>query len=144
MPDVSRNASAGYSSAPLVRKLGIKPGNKVLISGAPAGFLKSLEPLPPDVTIAGRLSASVDFAHVFTSDRAALRKTLAACRATLKPTAVVWASWPKKASGVPTDVTEDVVRHVALPMGFVDVKVCAIDNVWSGLKLVVRKELRQR
>jgi hypothetical protein len=142
MPDAPRNAVAGYSSAPLAQKLGIKSGNTLRICGAPAGYLKSLAPLPPHVRIAGRLSASVDFAHVFTSDRAALQKTLVAYRATLKPTAVVWVSWPKKASGVRAEVTEDVVRHVALPLGFVDVKVCAIDNVWSGLKLVVRKELR--
>ena len=144
MPNASRNAVAGYSSAPLAQKLGIKSGNTVLIRGAPAGYLKSLDPLPPNVRIAGRLSASVDVAHIFTSDRAALQKTLAAYRATLKPTAMVWASWPKKASGVPTEITEDVVRRIALAMGFVDVKVCAIDHVWSGLKLVVRKELRSR
>jgi hypothetical protein len=133
---------AGYSPTPLAQKLGIKTGSNVLIVGAPAGYLKSLEPLPADVRVAERLSASVDIAHVFTADRAELEKSLATFRRKLAPTAVVWVSWPKKTSGVPTQVTEDIVRRVALPMGFVDIKVCAIDDVWSGLKLVVRKALR--
>jgi hypothetical protein len=133
---------AGYSHTPLAQKLGIKAGNNVLIAGAPAGYLRSLEPLPADVRIADRLTASVDVAHVFTTDRAALEKSLATFRRKLGPTAIVWVSWPKKSSGVPTQVTEDIVRRVALPMGFVDIKVCAIDDVWSGLKLVVRKALR--
>jgi len=133
---------AGYSLAPLAQKLGIKTGNNVLIVGAPAGYLKSLQPLPADVRVAERLSASVDIVHVFTADRVELEKSLATFRRKLAPTAIVWVSWPKKTSGVPTQVTEDIVRRVALPMGFVDIKVCAIDDVWSGLKLVVRKALR--
>jgi hypothetical protein len=133
---------AGYSNTPLAQKLGIKTGSSVLIAGAPAGYLKSLEPLPADVRIVDRLSASVDVAHVFTADRSALEKSLATFRRKLGPTATVWVSWPKKSSGVPTQVTEDIVRQVALPMGFVDIKVWAIDDVWSGLKLVVRKALR--
>ena len=133
---------AGYSGTPLPQKLGIKSGDSVLIVGAPADYRKTLEPLPPDVRMASRLTASIAVAHVFTADVATLEQSLAAFRRTLKPTAIVWVSWPKKSSGVPTSVTEDVVRKVALPMGFVDVKVCAIDDVWSGLKLVVRKELR--
>jgi hypothetical protein len=133
---------AGYSNTPLAQKLGIKSGSNVLITGAPAGYLKSLEPLPAGVRIANRLSASVDVAHLFTADKAALENSLAAFRRKLGPTAIVWVSWPKKKSGVPTQVNEDIVRRVALPMGFVDVKVCAIDDVWSGLKLVVRKTLR--
>ena len=133
---------AGYSGTPLAQKLGIKAGSTIYLAGAPAGFPQTLEPLPPDVRFARRLAASVDIAHVFTTDKAVLQGMLADFRKTLKPTAIVWASWPKQASGIPTQVTENVVRDVALPLGFVDVKVCAVDEVWSGLKLVVRKELR--
>ena len=133
---------AGYSGTPLPQKLGIKAGNRVLIVGAPAGYRKLLAPLPADVRFADRLTAAVDVAHVFTADVATLERSLAAFRKTLKPTAIVWASWPKKSSGVPTEISEDTVRSVALPLGFVDVKVCAIDDVWSGLKLVVRTDLR--
>jgi len=133
---------AGYSGTPLPQRLGIKSGDSVLIAGAPEGYRKTLAPLLPDVRMATRLTASVDVAHVFTADLATLERTLSAYRKTLKVTAIVLVSWPKKLSGVPTTVTEDIVRKVALPLGFVDVKVCAIDDVWSGLKLVVRKELR--
>lgn len=132
----------GYSGTPLAQKLGIAPGSRVLVAGGPADYLKTLAPLPPDVRIVSRLAASVDIAHLFTAERATLEKSLAAFRKTLRPTAVVWVSWPKKSSGVASGITEDTVRKVALPMGFVDVKVCAIDDVWSGLKLVVRKALR--
>ena len=136
------NNMAGYSGAPLTQKLGIKAGSTIFLSGAPPSYLDTLAPLPSDVKLARRLAASVDIAHVFTTDKAALAKALAGFRRTLKPTAAVWVSWPKQASRVPTDVDENSVREVALPLGFVDVKVCAIDAVWSGLKLVVRKELR--
>src|SRR5258708_22239156 len=133
---------AGYSGTPLAQKLGIKSGSSVLIAGAPAGYLQTLEPLPANVRIGARLRASVDVVQLFTVRKSTLEKSLATFRRKLRPSAVVWVSWPKKSSGVPTEVTEDVVRQVALPMGFVDIKVCAIDDVWSGLKLVVRKELR--
>ncbi|MEO8674255.1 MAG: DUF3052 domain-containing protein [Casimicrobiaceae bacterium] len=133
---------AGYSGTPLAQKLGIKAGSTIFLAGTPPGYLDTLAPLPPDVQLARRLAASVDIAQVFTTGKATLAKALAGFRRTLKPTAVVWVSWPKQASKVPTDVSENTVREVALPLGFVDVKVCAIDAVWSGLKLVVRKELR--
>jgi len=133
---------AGYSGTPLAQKLGITAGSRVLIAGAPAGYLQTLEPLPANVRIGARLSASIDVVQLFTVHKTTLEKSLATFRRKLRPSAVVWISWPKKSSGVPTEVTEDVVRRVALPMGFVDIKVCAIDDVWSGLKLVVRKELR--
>lgn len=133
---------AGYSGKSLAQKLGIKAGSTVLLAGAPAGYPAMLDPLPAGARIAGRLNAAVDMAHVFTAKRDTLEKALATFRQKLAPTAVVWVSWPKKSSRVPTNVTEDVVREVALPMGFVDIKVCAIDDVWSALKLVVRKELR--
>ncbi len=135
-------ATTGYSGTPLARKLGIKAGTVLLPVGAPDDYLKLLAPLPEDVVLAKRPSASVDVVHFFTTQRQELTKHLASLRKTLKPDAAIWISWPKKASKVPTDVTEDVIRAVALPMGLVDIKVCAVTEVWSGLKLVLRKELR--
>jgi hypothetical protein len=133
---------AGYSGTPLAKKLGIKEGSKVLLVGEPDGYLKLLEPLPEDVQFVARISASIDIIHFFSTRKAELEKALTTYRAKIKPTAVLWVSWPKKSAKVPTDITEDTVREVALPLGFVDIKVCAVDDVWSGLKLVVRKELR--
>lgn len=132
----------GYSGTPLAKKLGIKPGSKVLLVGAPEGYRSLLDPLPADVEFGTRLSGSTDLVHVFTASKAELRELLMKYRAGLKPDGVVWASWPKKAAKVPTDITDDTIREVALPMGFVDIKVCAVNEVWSGLKLVVRKDLR--
>jgi hypothetical protein len=134
--------SAGYSGTPLSKKLGIKPGAKVCLLGAPAGFRKLLEPVPEGVDFGTRLAKNTDIVHVFTASKAELAKTLEGGLKTLKPDAAIWVSWPKKASKLPTDITEDTIRAVALPMGLVDIKVCAIDDTWSGLKLVLRKELR--
>lgn len=131
-----------HSGNPLTKKLGIKPGNRLLALGAPADYVELLDPLPVDVRFVSRLSASTDVVHAFATRRAELGKLLKRFRTGMNPNAVVWVSWPKKSSGVATDVTEDTVRELALPLGFVDVKVCAVDAVWSGLKLVIRKELR--
>lgn len=133
---------AGYSGTPLVKKLGIKAGSEILLVGAPEGYLKLLEPLPDAVNFVSRLSGSTDIVHVFSARKAELETALSAFRRNMKPSAMLWVSWPKKSAKVPTDITEDTVREVALPMGFVDIKVCAVDDVWSGLKLVIRKELR--
>ncbi len=133
---------AGYSGTPLAKKLGIKPGQRVALLGAPPNYRKLLAPVPEGVDFGTRLAKSTDLAHVFTASKAALGKTLAACRKTLGPEAAIWVSWPKKASKVPTDITEDTIREFALPLGLVDIKVCAVDETWSGLKLVLRKELR--
>lgn len=133
---------AGYSGTPLARKLGITEGARVLARWAPDDYAALLAPLPPGVSFEPQLSAQVDLVHVFTTDRAALARELAALRPAIRPDAAVWVSWPKKASKVPTDITEDTVRELALPLGFVDVKVCAVSAVWSGLKLVIRKALR--
>lgn len=134
---------AGYSGTPLAKKLGFKEGQRALLQGAvPEGYADTLAPLPPGVVFASRLSADVALVQLFTTERRELAERLQAYRRTLGPEAVVWVSWPKKSAKVPTDVTEDVVREVALPLGFVDVKVCAVDATWSGLKLVVRKALR--
>ena len=134
--------AAGYSGTPLSKKLGIKDGSKVLVVGAPEGYTKLLEPLPTAVQFVSRLSEAIDIVHIFIDQRVELQKSLTVFRKKLKPTAMVWVSWPKKSARVPTDITEDTVRELALPLGFVDVKVCAVTDVWSGLKLVVRKELR--
>ena len=134
--------SAGYSGTPLAKKLGYKPAMQVCLLGAPAGFRQLLEPLPDAVSFASRSGQSTDMVHLFTAKRAELARALQTARKTLKPEASIWVSWPKKASKVPTDITEDVIRAVALPLGLVDVKVCAVDATWSGLKLVIRRELR--
>jgi hypothetical protein len=136
--------TAGYSGTPLSKKLGIKEGSRVYALNAPEDYRQLLEPLPAEVTFSRSASARTDLAHVFIIRRRDLERHLIALRATLADTAPVWVSWPKKSARVPTDVTEDTIRAVALPMGFVDIKVCAVSEVWSGLKLVVRKELRAR
>lgn len=132
----------GYSGTPLVKKLGIKEGSRVFLMGAPVEYAELVQPLPAGVCFTGRLAADTDMAHVFATARKDLVRHLASLRKGLRPEAKVWVSWPKKASRVYTDITEDAIREVALPLGFVDVKVCAVTDVWSGLKLVVRKELR--
>ena len=134
---------AGYSGTPLVKKLGIAEGNRVLPLGAPPNYRALLAPLPPDVRFASKLTPDVDVVHVFTKSRTELSKTLKSALRTMRPDAVIWVSWPKKAAKVSTDITEDTIREVALPMGLVDVKVCAVDETWSGLKLVLRKENRR-
>ena len=123
-------------------KLGFKESTRLLPLGAPKVYVALVEPLPSGVMFDRRAGEQVDIAHVFVTKRADLRRQLLALRKALRPDASVWVSWPKKSSKVPTDITEDVIRDVALPMGFVDIKVCAVSDVWSGLKLVVRKELR--
>jgi hypothetical protein len=135
-------AAAGYSGTPLAKKLGIVAGTQVHGIDLPADYWKLLAPLPAEVAFADRLSPQVDVVHLFVTKRAVLAKQLATLRKKLRPDAALWISWPKKAAKQPTDITEDVIREVALPLGFVDIKVCAVDATWSGLKLVVRKELR--
>lgn len=133
---------AGYSGAPLASKLGIKSGFRVVTHGAPGNYTDLLATLPDDVTFVSKVTASADLIHLFTKSAAELGTRLRVWRQTMKSDGTIWVSWPKKASKVPTDITEDVIREIALPMGFVDVKVCAVDETWSGLKLVIRKELR--
>lgn len=138
----SEERVTGYSGTPLVKKLGIKAGAEVYVAGAPENYLNLIAPLPDGVKIVSRLSRTTDLVHLFSSRKASLGRALVSYRARLKPTAIIWISWPKKTSKVLTDITEDTVRELALPLGFVDIKVCAVTEVWSGLKLVVRKELR--
>lgn len=132
---------AGYSGTPLARKLGYSDGMTVWQRGMPEAVRAEIEN-EAQVRWAGGGIGSPAAAHLFTTDRAELERMLKTLRDRIAPDAMVWVSWPKKASRVPTDITEDTIRAVALPMGFVDVKVCAVDAVWSGLKLVIRKELR--
>jgi len=134
--------TTGYSGTPLAKKLGIKPGSRVFVTGAPEGYRKLLEPLPVEVLFENKPGPGVDIAHVFVTKKQELSKLIAALRKQLRSDATMWVSWPKKAARVTTTVSEDIIRELTLPLGFVDVKVCAIDAVWSGLKLVIRKELR--
>lgn len=133
---------AGYSGTPLVKKLGIGPGTKLYISNAPKEYLKLVSPLPEGVKIVSRLTGDTDIVHIFSTKEVHLAKTLRASLPRLKQDGMIWISWPKKSAKVPTDITEDTIRRVALPLGLVDIKVCAVDEVWSGLKLVIRKENR--
>ncbi|HWN67118.1 MAG TPA: hypothetical protein VNM90_05730 [Haliangium sp.] len=137
--------SAGYSGTPLMKKLGARPGMAALYIGVP----ETIEPLwsfadwgsrdvverPPSRTVSG--DGRYDFVHVFTKSAAELERALPVLRARLKPAGMIWVSWPKKAAKIPTDLTEDEVRRMALATGLVDIKVCAVDAVWSGLKLVI-------
>jgi hypothetical protein len=134
---------AGYSGTPLLQKIGIKPGHRLVVRSDvlrnhPPSFLSDLGRLPEGVATTDRLSGKANVVVYFTDTLAALDKDFSALAGTLEPDGMLWIAWPKKASGKPTDLTEDLVRRVALERGLVDVKVCAIDDTWSGLKLVIR------
>ena len=134
---------AGYSGTPLFKKLGIKPGNLLCLVNAPTDFPKLLEPLPEKVQIARHSKSGAAIIHVFSKDRAELARWLPGFMRQIQTDGMIWVSWPKKSSGVPSTITEDTIREIALPLGLVDVKVCAVDDVWSGLKLVIRRENRK-
>src|SRR5450432_168708 len=133
----------GYSETPLWKKLGYKDGSAAFADGAPKNYVRLLT-LPKDVRVRwlAKAQPGVEFVHVFSTSAAELKAKLKAYRRSIAPHGVVWVSWPKKSSGVATDITEDTIREVALPAGLVDIKVCAVDETWSGLKLMIRKELR--
>jgi len=132
----------GYSGTPLARKLGINANSRVVAIRAPDDYAQLLDPIPAGVLFETEVSRATDIVHVFALHKAALQAELRGLRSSIRPDGVVWVSWPKKASKTPTDITEDTIRELALPLGFVDVKVCAVSEIWSGLKLVIRKELR--
>lgn len=134
--------TAGYSGTPLAKKLGYKEGFKAYAANAPGEYAEWVEPLPENVTFLTRLGKDIDLAHVFVTKRSELQSLLERLYDPISPDGMIWVSWHKKASKIPTEITEDVVREIALPMGLVDVKVCAVSDIWSGLKLVIRKELR--
>ncbi len=134
--------TAGYSGTPLARKLGLREGDRVALIGAPDAFEALLEPLPAGVTLLSRATAPLDAIVFFAVRRAEVERRHASLASRLTPAGMLWLAWPKRASGVSTDVTENVLREVILPSGMVDTKVCAIDETWSGLRFVRRKELR--
>jgi hypothetical protein len=134
--------SVSYSGTPLATKLGIGPGNLVVVRDAPDGFADLLEPLPGGVRLVGSTRRSPNVVITFVLSRARLAAQIERLGRQVFPAATLWVAWPKKASSISTDVTEDVVREVALPLGLVDTKVCAIDATWSGLKLVWRRDRR--
>jgi hypothetical protein len=133
---------AGEERSELNRKLGLKPGFRVSVLSPPDRYWDLVHPLPEGVTVLGARARRLDFAHVFVERRAELMRALPKLLTRITPAGMIWVSWPKRSSGVSTDVTEDVVREIALPLGLVDVKVCAVDETWSGLKLVIRVERR--
>ena len=138
----SSATGAGYSGTPLDRKLGIRSGHRVALLGAPAGFEGGTLALPDGVTVRRRAGGKAAVIVSFHTSRAELARRLPALRAMMEPAAGLWIAWPKRAARMPTDMTEDAVREIALPTGLVDNKVCAIDATWSGLRLVIR--LRDR
>lgn len=132
----------GYSGSPLATKLGIKEGHRVVFPYAPEGFRDLLGELPDDVAVKSRATGPLDVIVLFTMSRAELERRLPALRRAMDPAAGLWVAWPKRSSGIQTDVTEDVAREVGLANRLVDNKVCAIDHTWSGLRLVIRREDR--
>ena len=133
---------ADYSGTPLAKKLGLAPGIRAWFHDMPDSVRDEIDPEAIGVDEQLAASAGLQCAHIFVTERAELARQTAALRQLIDPAGFIWVSWPKKASKVPTDITEDVIRDVALPTGLVDVKVCAVDETWSGLKLMIRKELR--
>jgi hypothetical protein len=139
---VKQFTMAGYSGTPLPQKLGIKSGMTVVTISEPSNYRKLLGKLDR-VTFSNRVMPNSDFVHFFTISRSEVARRLSILRKRIADGGVVWISWPKKSADVSTDVTEDVIRELALPLGFVDIKVCTVDETWSGLKLMIRRENRQ-
>jgi hypothetical protein len=135
---------SGYSGTPLAAKLGIRAAARLCVRAAPDNYAELLAPLPAAVRSVRRIDARTDLIHLFATRAAALARTLAGARRAMRADAVIWVSWPKQSSGRATDLNENTVRALALPLGLVDVKVCAIDQTWSALKLVLRLSERGR
>ena len=134
---------AGYSGTPLTKKLGIKSGTNVAFVSAPPNYTSELD-LPSDVIVNSRSSKPLDFAQLFVKRKTELQRKFSEYAKRLNASGVLWVSWPKKSSGVSTDLSENVVREIGLAAGLVDVKICAVDEVWSGLKFVFRLKDRAR
>lgn len=135
--------TSGYSGTPLSKKLGLKAPLKLLTINAPKEYVSWLGELPEGVKLVAKAKPPIEAAHVFTAESAFLDAMLSRLRNDLKQDGFVWVSWPKKSSKIPSDITEETIREIALPLGFVDVKVCAVSEVWSGLKLVIRRSERK-
>src|ERR1700751_3727049 len=133
---------AGYSGKSITQKLGIRPGFCIFVSGAPKAYGEIVGDLPDGARIISRVKAPLDMAHLFATKTAGLADSRSACRKAIAPDGMIWVSWPKKSSRVATDLSDIVVRDTALPLGLVDIKVCAVDEVWSGLKFVIPRDLR--
>ena len=133
----------GYSGTPLAKKLGIKQDSKMVLVNPPKNYLELLAPIPDGVKLLPRVTTDTDLVHIFSTNKEELRSRLRDFLNKLKRDGMIWVSWPKKAAKVPTDITEDTIREIALPLGLVDIKVCAVDHTWSGLKLVIRKANRK-
>lgn len=129
---------AGYSSTPLAKKLSIKPGFKIHVSGEPENYWKDLTPLPEKVDAVDRPVGDLDLVHWFVSEKKVFEKEFLKKKKLIKKDGMLWVSWPKKSSGVSSDLDENIIRELGLKNGLVDVKVCAVDEVWSGLKFVYR------
>ena len=143
MPSPSRPAApSGYSGTPLAKKLGIAAGCRLYLRAAPPHYAALVAPLPAGVRLMRRVDAATDVIHLFATRRAQLERALRASSSAMRADAALWVSWPKKSAGLASELSEDEVRGLALPLGLVDVKVCAVDETWSGLKLVVRKAAR--
>ena len=135
--------AAGYSGTPLPKKLGLKPGQRAFFAAMPDSVRAEIDPESIGLTLLETPQQPIDAAHIFVTDRADMVAKIETIRPLLAPAGFLWISWPKKASKVPTDITEDTIRAEILPGGtLVDVKVCAVDAVWSGLKLMIRKDMR--
>ena len=132
----------GYSARPLAQKLGIGPGCRLFLHDGPENYAALLAPLPARTQLLSRLDTHTDIVHLFVTGRVALTRALTSVRKVVRPETPIWVSWPKKSSGVASEITEDVIREIALPLALVDIKVCAVDETWSALKLVVRKSAR--
>jgi hypothetical protein len=134
--------ASGYSGTPLVKKLTLRDGMRVWFDAMPEHVIDEIDEYALELFFVADPAEGIDAAHIFVTERAVLEAHLQALRHQIAPDGQIWVSWPKQAANVPTDITEDTIREVGLPLGLVDTKVCAIDEVWSGLKLVIRKELR--
>lgn len=133
---------AGYSSTPLVKKLGIKPGFRICVHQPPPGYFDWLHPLPADIIVVEGFTKGLDFVHLFLKDKVAMRTLLLKSKRFISEDGMIWVSWPKKTSGVKSELDENIVRDFGLKNGLVDIKVCAVDEVWAGLKFVIPVKYR--
>lgn len=140
---MAKQPTSGYSGTPLVKKLGIAPGAMVFVRNEPKGYWDWISPLPEGVVAKTRAATGLNFVHLFVTRRSDYLKEVLSARKMIAPNGMIWISWPKKSSGVATDLDENAIRDFALKNGLVDIKVCAVNEIWSGLKLVIPVKLRK-